>query len=87
MFYTFKAYLIRLYSQNYLYWDLGVDSLIFEHICYSLMFTAFVYLNGFVMVDFSYGCLISILFLIGKQTLTIAYAEGPGGPVNTIIVS
>lgn len=44
-------------------------------------------MHGFSSEDLGWGCVVSILFLVGKQTLTMAYAEGPGGPVNTIAVT
>jgi drug/metabolite transporter (DMT)-like permease len=40
-----------------------------------------------VLEDFLYGQLIGVLYLIGKLTLTLAYAFGPGGPVNTLSTS
>lgn len=27
------------------------------------------------------------MFLVGKQTLTVAYATGPGGPVNSLVIT
>ena len=36
-FFTIKAYSIRKYP-NYKAWDLGIDSLIFEYLCYCIMY-------------------------------------------------
>ena len=86
VFFTIKAYSIRRYP-NYKPIDLGIDSLIFEYACYVCMYFAYLGLVGpFDMQDFIYGQIIGILFLVGKFTLTLAYAEGLGGPVNTLSV-
>jgi hypothetical protein len=87
VFYTIKAYIIRMYCANYKAWDLGIDGLIFESLCYTIMYLVYIYYEGFVLSEFVYGQIISILFFVGKQSLTIAYAEGPGGPVNTIVIT
>ena len=87
VFYTAKAWIIRKYCKDYKSWDLGVDALIFEYTCYTIMYGFYLSYTPFSEVEWWYGCLISILFLIGKQTLCIAYAEGPGGPVNTIVIT
>ena len=87
IFYTVKAYIIRKYSQEYEYWDLGVDALIFEQLCYCLMYGVYIYDKGWNLEEFLYGQLISLLFLVGKQTLTVAYATGPGGPVNSLVIT
>jgi len=82
--YTLKAFAIRSYPE-YKAFDLGIDSLIFENFCYIIMYFIYVfYYAGFVMEDFLYGQLVGILFLIGKMCLVMAYATGPGGPVNTL---
>lgn len=87
VFFTVKAYSIRRYP-NYRAIDLGIDSLIFEYLCYVCMYGAYLGLEvgPFDLSDFAYGQLIGVLFLIGKFTLTLAYAEGLGGPVNTLSV-
>ena len=86
-FYTTKAYCIRVYCGNYKAWDLGIDALIFESLCYTIMYVVYIYYNGFVLSEFLYGQLISVLQLIGTQALCIAYSEGPGGPINTILIT
>jgi len=85
-FFTIKAYAIRKYD-SYKAWDLGIDALIFEYICYVIMYAVYVSISGFDLEDFFYGQVIGILFLVGKLTLTLAYAEGPGGPVGTLAVT
>ena len=87
VFYTMKAYYIRVYCREYKTWDLGVDSLIFEQLCYTLMYIAYVLMKGFSLYELAIGQVVSILFLIGKQSITIAYGEGPGGPVNAILLT
>ena len=87
IFYTTKAYCIRVYCANYKAWDLGIDGLIFESLCYTIMYIVYIYYSGFVFSEFLYGQVISVFYLIGKQTLCMAYAEGPGGPVNTIVIT
>ena len=42
--------------------------------------------NPFNTMDFVWGCVLSFLYLIAKQSLCIAYAEGPGGPVNALVI-
>jgi hypothetical protein len=76
-----------MYCADYKAWDLGIDGLIFESLCYTIMYLVYIYYEGFVLSEFVYGQIISILFFVGKQSLTIAYAEGPGGPVNTIVIT
>ena len=87
MFYAGKAFIIRKYLRDYPVWDCGIDSLFMEHLCYCIMFAFYHTDHPFILKEVLYGCLISVLFVIGKQTLTIAYARGPGGPVNTIIIT
>jgi len=43
--------------------------------------------HDFVYSQFLWGCLVSLLFLVGKQSLCVAFAEGPGGPVNAIVIT
>lgn len=79
-----KAFAIRSYPE-YKAFDLGIDSLILENTCYVIMYTVYVVsYAGFNMEDFLYGELVGILFLVGKMCLVMAYATGPGGPVNTL---
>lgn len=85
--YTFSAFSIRKFCKNYTTWDLGIDALICEHSCYCCMYVAYLTYSPWRWEEFIYGQLVGILFLVGKQTLIMAYAEGPGGPVNTIIIS
>ena len=88
--YTIKAYVIRVYATDYRPWDLGIDALILEQLCYLLMYFYYIFgMEGksFIWKEFLWGCAVSIFFLIGKQTLCVAYAEGPGGPVNAIIIT
>ena len=40
-FFTVKAYSIRKYP-NYKAWDLGIDSLIFEYLCYCIMYAIWI---------------------------------------------
>lgn len=87
LFYTFKSYVIRAYCEQYVPWDLGIDALVCEHGCYCIMYGFYLSYTPFLWREWWYGCLISILFLVGKQALTLAYAEGPGGPVNTITIT
>ena len=42
-------------------------------------------MNGFVMQDLLYGQVTGILYLLGKLWLTLAYSDGLGGPVNTLM--
>ena len=83
-FFTIKAYSIRKYP-NYRTWDLAIDSLLFEYLCYVLMYIIWIRMAGFNMTDFIYGQIVGILFLLGKLWLTLAYADGLGGPVNTLM--
>ena len=85
--YTFKAYAIRKYCTNYKSWDVGIDSLICEHLCYCCMYICYLTYTPWNWKEFWYGQLVGILYLYGKQSLTMAYAEGPGGPVNTIVIT
>ena len=51
------------------------------------MYIAYLSYTPFSWIEFGYGQLIGVLFLVGKQALTLAYAKGPGGPVNAIITT
>ena len=82
-FFTVKAYSIRKYPE-YKAWDLGIDALIFEYLCYCLMYLVQVLHVGFILEDFAWGQLVGLIYLYGKLSLTLAFAEGPGGPVNTL---
>ena len=55
IFYTIKAYAIRVYCDNYEAWDLGIDGQIFENLCYCLMYLVYIYYEGFVFSEFIYG--------------------------------
>ena len=87
--FTTKAYFIRVYASEYRPFDLGVDALILEKLCYVIMYLVYIYGlgNQFVLSEFLWGCFISIMYMITKQNQVIAYSEGPGGPVNAMIVT
>ena len=51
------------------------------------MYICYLTYTPFIFKEFGYGILVGLCFLIGKQLLILAYAEGPGGPVNTIIMT
>lgn len=55
IFYTIKAWCIRKYATEYEYWDLGVDAVIFEQLCYCLMYGVYIYDQGFNLNEFLYG--------------------------------
>ena len=61
-----------------------MDASIIENVCYVAMYLSFISKKGFVMEDFLYGQVVGIMYVIGKLSLTLAYAHGPGGPVNTL---
>lgn len=84
--YTIKAFMIRVYANDYRPYDLGIDGLILEQVCYVIMYFYYIFgmQNPFDASDFLWGCLLSLMLLVAKQTLCIAYAIGPGGPVNAI---
>ena len=87
--YTIKAYAIRVFATDYKPWDLGLDSLILEQLCYVFMYLYYIFgvPTDFSLDEFFWGCVVSVLFLIGKQALCVAYAEGPGGPVNALVIT
>ena len=83
--YTIKAYVIRTAVGVYKSWDLGVDAIFFEHICYTVMWAASVQAYGFHAPDLFWGSVAGILLACGKQSICLAYDEGPGGVVNTVL--
>lgn len=87
LLYTFKAFAIRKWCNNYKAWDVGVDALICQHVVFCFMFIAYLTYTPWRWEEFIYGQIVGVMYLIGMQSLTLAYAEGPGGPVSTIIVS
>ena len=66
--YTVKAYAIRMFAMDYAAWDLGLDSLILEQLCYVFMYLYYIFgvPTPFSLDEFLWGCVVSILFLIGK---------------------
>jgi len=87
VFITLKSYTIRVYASDYKSFDMGVDGLILEYLCYSLIYGAYLQLNGFNFDQLLYGTIVGVLNMFGKQMTCIAYSEGPGGPINTILMT
>lgn len=87
--YTIKNYVIRVFAIDYKPWDLGIDSLIVDLLCYVFMYIYYIFgvPTPFSLEEFLWGCVVSFLFLIGQQSLNLAYAEGPGGPVNALVMT
>ena len=85
--YTFKAFAIRKFCANYKAWDVGIDALIFEHLAYCIMYIGYLTYAPWRWEEFIYGQIVGLFYLVGKQTPTMAYSEGPGGPVNTIVIT
>jgi len=85
--FAIKAIFVRLSESKYHYhvWDLAIDYQILQHI---IMTVAFVWYCSSVEVtgnEYFHGAVSSVLFLVGSQLCQLAYAAGPGGPVNSII--
>jgi hypothetical protein len=87
VFITIKCYFIRKYAEGYKSVDMGIDALIFEKLCYCLLYVGYVRDHGFDVKQFVYGTIVGVLYLLGKLFACIAYDEGPGGPVNTIMMT
>ena len=87
--YTIKGFSIRVFANDYKSWDLGIDALILEQFCYVLMYIYYIYgvPTAFNLDEFLWGHVVSVLYLIGKQSLAVAYAEGPGGPVGALVAT
>ena len=83
--YTIKAYVIRVAVGAYRSWDLGVDAILIEHICYTIMCIASIQIYGLDSSDLFWGSVAGLLHACGKQSICIAYDEGPGGVVNTVL--
>ena len=49
------------------------------------MYLVWLRYEGFSEVDFAYGQVVSLCFVLGKLWITIAYADGLAGPVNTLM--
>ena len=47
---TIKSYAIRKYATDYNSFDMGIDGLIFEYLCYSLFYIVYVKHNGFTFI-------------------------------------
>lgn len=83
--YTVKAYVIRTCSADYNPWDLGIDALVFEKLCYTIMYLAAIHFYGYKNTDLFWGSIVGVLLATGKQSICLAYDEGPGGVVNTML--
>ena len=49
------------------------------------MYVAAVINYGFSSADLLWGSVVGVLLMTGKQSITLAYDEGPGGVVNTML--
>ena len=85
IFFTIKGFAVRKWAQHYDSVDLGIDAQLAENLCYSCMFFAYLSHYEFSWSDLAYGCVVSIFLVVAKTILVVAYAEGPGGPINTIL--
>ena len=47
--YTGKALVVRKFASTYKSWDLGIDALILEKLCYTVMYSVEINRKGFVM--------------------------------------
>lgn len=87
VFITVKSFAIRLYASDYKSFDMGVDGLLLEKLCYVLLYVAYLKQNDFVLTDFLWGSLTGLMYMAAKQSACIAYGQGPGGPINTLLMT
>ena len=87
VFITIKSYCIRCYAGDYKSFDMGIDALILEKLCYCLVYIGYVKTHEFRLDQFIWGAITGVLYMIGKQLGCIAYSEGPGGPINTLLMT
>ena len=64
---TFRALFIRLYSEEYKGWDLGIDSIILESLCYCIMYFIYIfYIGAFDLYELLWGQLAAVFLIITK---------------------
>ena len=83
---TIMAYYIRVSEKHYNYdlFDLAVDAQVYQNVLATLIYLVITFREGFEGKLLLEGSLTAIFFLIGDICRTLAYKDGPGGPINAL---
>jgi len=89
LFFTLKAYFLRISEQRYRFkvWDLAIDGQLVSHLLLTITFVVYTAVTGFEKTEFWEGQVASVFYLIGNHLCSLAFASGPGGPVNAILAT